>query len=374
MPDYRIISADDHVFEPGDLWTSGIEPKFRDRAPHIARVDDGDFWVCDDYKGIGAFAGSQPGRRFDAPEKLTNAELIENVRPGGYIPEEHVKDMDLDGVDVSIVYPTAGLQMYSLRDGELLSAIFRTYNDWVAEFCSASPRRLKGVAMLNIDDVEEGVTELERCAQMGLVGALIPVYAPLERPYMSPEYEPLWAAAQDLEIPLSLHINTIRPGGPEELHNVTSLRLRATYFCNADFWVRTSLGDMIFGGVFERYPKLRVGSIEMETSWVPHFLFRLDFQYTQMPQRATSIRFEKEMVPSDYFHRNAFLGFSEEPMGIQLREVIGVDNLLWGADYPHPESTFPRSQEILERILAECSEEEKAQIVGGNAARIYHLD
>ena len=143
---------------------------------------------------------------------------------------------------------------------------------------------------------------------------------------------------------------------------------------NIDHWVRMSLSHMIFSGVFERYPDLRVGSIEMELSWAPHFLDRLDYNYTQRAIGDTSYRFKGDALPSDFFHSNVFLGFQEDALGIRDRHIIGVDQLLWGSDYPHVESTFPRSQQIIEKILADCTEEEKAKIAGGNAARLYNLD
>ena len=157
------------------------------------------------------------------------------MRPGGYIPEEHIKDMDIDGIDVSIVYPTTGLGLYSVPDADLLTSLSRTYNDWVGEFCSAVPRRLKGIAMLNVDDVQEAVKALERCAKMGFVGAMITVFPVEERSYDKPEYEPLWAAAQDLEMPLSLHINTNRPAAGQV--SATS-GTTAAYMTNVDHWVR----------------------------------------------------------------------------------------------------------------------------------------
>ena len=156
MAGYRIVSADDHVFEPADLWTSRMEPKFRDRAPHVVRreEDHSDWWYCDGAKGVsGGSGGSQAGARFDQPETLSFAGSFEDIYPGGYIPEEHIKDMDTDGLDVSILYPTEGLFLFHVQDSELLNAIFRTYNDWIAEHCSSFPRRLKGIGMLNIDDV-----------------------------------------------------------------------------------------------------------------------------------------------------------------------------------------------------------------------------
>jgi predicted TIM-barrel fold metal-dependent hydrolase len=188
-----------------------------------------------------------------------------------------------------------------------------------------------------------------------------------------PAYEPLWAAAEDLEIPLGLHIATNRPGiGQEFGVGEQADRVSSAFLANADHWIRMSLGHMVFSGVFERHPKLQIGSVEMELSWIPHFLDRIDYTYTQRVQQ-DRYRFQEAMLPSDYLHRNVFYGFQEDGLGIKLRDLIGVDNLLWGSDYPHVESTFPRTQQILGEILAECTEEEKAKIAGGNAARIYHL-
>ena len=174
-------------------------------------------------------------------------------------------------------------------------------------------------------------------------------------------------------MPLSLHLNTNRPGHDQQMVDIDTNT--ATFMSNVDHWVRMSLGYMIFSGVFERYPKLQVGSVEMELSWVPHFLDRIDFNYTQREQELLQgYRFKEGALPSDFFHNNVFLGFQEDAMGIRDRHIIGVDQLQWGADYPHVESTFPRSQQILEEILVDCTEEEKAKISGGNAARVYGLD
>ena len=375
MAKHRIISSDDHIFEPPDLWTNRIEAEFRDRAPRIFRreEDNTDHWICDGVKGtpVGGSGGDQSGVRFEDPDKLNIGGIFENVRRGGYIPDEHLKDMDIDGIDVSIMYPTAGLSLYSsVRDGELLNAVFSTYNDWIADFCGTYPHRLKGIAMLNIDEVQVGVKEMERCANLGLVGAMITVYPPEDRAYDSPEYEPLWAAAQDLQMPLSLHITTNRAGTITDNNE----EFGAAFFTNVDHWVRMSLSHMIFSGVFERYPRLQAGSIEMELGWAPHFLDRLDYNYTQRPKTGKWHTFKEDMMPSDYFHRNVFLGFQEDALGMRDRHIIGVDNLLWGSDYPHAEGTFPYSRQVLEEILADCTEEEKAKIAGGNAKRIYRVN
>ena len=374
MPSYRIISSDNHVFEPVNLWTSRAESKFKDRVPYVESLEEGDWWFCDGRKVLDLSPGTQVGLRFEEPDKLTREHRIDEVRPGGYIPEEHVKDMDIDGIDVSIVYPTVGLLLYTcVPDSELLSSTFRVYNDWVGEFCSAVPKRLKGIAMLNLDDVPEGVKELERCAKMGFVGAMIPVHPPEERSYDKPEYDPLWAAAQDLGIPLSLHIDSNRPSSGQQFFD-RALATSAS-IANADHWVRMSLANIIFSGAFERYPKLQVGSVEQELSWVPHFLDRIDYTYTQRVQSVSQeYRFKEGALPSDFYRNNVFLGFQEDALGIRLRDIIGVDNLLWGGDYPHVESTFPRSREIIEEILADCTEEERTKIASGNSIRVYRLD
>ena len=279
MSSYRVLSSDNHVFEPVDLWTSRGESKFKDRLPHVESLEEGDWWICDGRKLIGFGGSSQAGVRFEEPEKLSREARIDQVHPGGYIPEEHVKDMDIDGIDVSIVYPTVGLVFYTVvPDSELLTSLCSTYNDWVGEFCGTFPKRLKGIAMLNLDDVQQGVKELERCAKMGFAGAMTTVYPPEARPYDKPEYEPLWAAAQDLGMPLSLHVGTRRLSGDSADSG------RPASLINRDHWVRMSLADIIISGVFERYPKLQVGSVEQDLSWAPHFLDRLDYAYTQLAQ------------------------------------------------------------------------------------------
>ncbi len=374
MAAYQLISSDSHVYEPQDLWTTRIESIFKDRAPRIISREDGDWWYCDSRKVAGTGAGSQTGRRFENPDELSRTDRFEHVRQGGYIPEARIKDMDLDGVAAEVVYPTIGFLLYNMvADSQLLTACFRAYNDWLAEFCNAYPDRLKGVALINLDDVQEGVTELQRARKIGLVGALMTAYPWIDRPFSSPEYNPFWTAAQDLDMPLGMHIATYRPG-PDQLHGFQDVdKLSPAFLANADHWVRMSLADMIFSGVFERYPRLQVGTVEQELSWIPHFLDRIDYTYTQRARRSYWHRFKGDMLPSDFFHRNVFCSFQEDALGIRDRASIGVDNLMWGSDYPHQESTWPKSRQILDKILEGVPEEEKVKIAGANVARVYHF-
>jgi predicted TIM-barrel fold metal-dependent hydrolase len=219
--------------------------------------------------------------------------------------------------------------------------------------------------------VGEAVRELERVRTLGLAGGMITVAPPEERSYDHPMYEPFWAAAQDLDAPISLHIDTNRPA-PHVVaeSNRTS---RAALLATADYWVRVALGHLVLEGVFERYPRLRVGSAEHELAWVPYFLDRLDYTYTQRARRTHWHRYQTDARPSDFFRRNVFLSFQEDAMGIRDRALIGVDLLLWGSDYPHTESTFPRSRIILERILDGVPPEEQRRITRSNVARLYRF-
>lgn len=374
---HRIISSDDHIFEPPELWTDRINSgEFKDRIPYVKRIEDGsDWWFCDGNKLSSAFSATQAGVRFQDPDSLTikgSDTNYDNVIVGSYDPVEHLKDMDIDGVDVGIIYPTIGLFLYGIPDGRLLNTLASTYNDWLADFCATDPKRLKGIAMINVDDVQLGIKELERCAKLECFpGAMISVYPQEANSYDNPMYEPLWAAANEMEIPLSLHVGTNRPGPGQEFQDLETVR--PAFTANTDHWARVSVAHMIFSGIFERYPKLQVGIIEVELSWVPHFLDRMDYVYKERPREWAPYRFKGDTMPSDFFHSNVFMSFQEDAVGIRLRDIIGVDNLVWGADYPHPEGTWPRSREILAEILEDCSEEEKAKIVGQNAAKLYKL-
>ena len=373
MSDYKLISSDSHIVEPPDLWTERIAPKFKDRAPYLVAEEDTDQWYVDGNHKFGAVGvAGQAGQRFEDASKLSLDGRFElSVPRGGYDPHAHVKDMDVDHVAGGVLYPSEGLFTWGIPDSDLLSAVFRAYNDWLADFCNPYPDRLKGIAMVNLDDVSEGIGELQRCAKMGMPGAMIAT-TPLEHRYDNPIYEPFWAAAQGLNMPLSLHIGCIR--AKEWLAESRAEQLNRDPVAFSSMRVHTvqsSLAAIIFGGVFERYPKLRVGAVEFEVSWVPYFLNRMDDTYKHRVAGYSGHRFKGDALPSAFWRSNAFGGFQEDALGMQLRHIIGVDNLLWGSDYPHGESTFPKSREIMERILEGVPEDEQAKVAGGNCARLY---
>lgn len=368
----RIISSDDHVFEPPDVWTTRLDKKYRDRAPHVVREPEADWWVCEGQRLMSLGPATQTGLRFENPEKIKFTGQLENVREGSYIPAERIKDFDLDGVEIGVAYPSVGLSFYNLKDSALLTALLKTYNDWVAEFASAYPKRIKAVGLLNVDDVPSAAAELRRIKQLGLVGAMISTFPHEDRGYHLPDYEPLWAAAEETGMPLGLHFGTNRPGPGQQFDQ--PLKIRPSFVANVDHWVRVSIADMIFSGVFERHPGLIVGSVEQEVAWAPHFIERMDYTYKYRPRKEGRYRFkDPNVAPSDYFHRNCFISFQQDAIGVEMRQYIGVDNLLWGSDYPHIESTFPKTRQIIQETFRGCTQDEVERMVCKNALRVYHL-
>src|SRR5262249_666858 len=174
-----------------------IDRAFRDRAPRMVRIDGADQLVVEAdqvLSGIGLI--SNAGARFDAPETISGLGRFEDVHRGGYDPQQHLPAIRLAGVAGEVLYPSQGLFYFKVADSALMSAIFRAYNDWLAEFCSTDPARLKGIAMINLDDVQEGTLELERAAKRGFAGAMITEYPLEHRRYDQPEDDAFWAAAE----------------------------------------------------------------------------------------------------------------------------------------------------------------------------------
>jgi predicted TIM-barrel fold metal-dependent hydrolase len=372
-----LISSDSHIIEPPDLW-AGRGGDLEDRLPRVVAGDDGDWWYVDGYKTM-SFLGIQTGDRFekDSHDLRTSGAFAE-VRPAVKDPRRYLEENELDGVWGSVLYPSQGLVLYGVPVADVITVSMKAYNDWLAEFCSEDPNRLKGVAMVNVDDIADATAELHRIRAMGLCGALITIAPPSWQPYRSPDYDQFWAVAQDLDIPLSFHVATER-GDPRVGPDAFRLNVKdvpPSMFVNSDFQVRQTLAELIFSGVFERFPRLRVGSIEHELGWIPFFLQRLDYTYTDRPARGPDWRRfnDPDALPSSFFRSNVFASFQEDPHGMRLRDVCGVETLMWGSDYPHTESTFPRSREILSEILAEVTPAEAVQIASTNCADLYGFD
>jgi predicted TIM-barrel fold metal-dependent hydrolase len=365
LENLRLVSADSHVVEPGDVWTTRMECRWGDRIPRVVVGHGGQpgaFFVCEDVPpfGIAAFSGADV-----APEELPAhfTKGYERVRPGGWDPTARLRDQERDGVVAEVVYPSLALQLFRIRDAAFQAATFRAYNDWLATFCSAAPERLAGIALVPLHDVAQGVAELERAAGLGLRGAMIWSSAPDDRPYSEASYEPFWAAAEAARLPLSLHLGT----GAVPLGGTAGMLAVAYMFTHHA--AQRSISQMIFGGVFERHPGLRIVSVENDIGWIPHYLDRLDHAGEKFRAFHPHLR----LRPSEYFRRQVAATFQEDRIGIRLRDAVGRESLLWASDYPHTDSTWPRSREVIARDFVDVPATELGPIVCDNAARLYGL-
>ncbi len=374
-----VISSDSHIVEPPDLYTQRMPSKLLGRAPLIKRYTtqegkEADAWFLGDVQVATLGAVTQAGRRFEDARGLDFVSIWEDVREGAYQPEAMLAELELDGIWGAVVQPSQGLFWYHLEDSELLSGICSAYNSWIAEFCRANPQRLRGIGMINVDDPQAAGVELERCAKLGLAGAFVPVTPLPGRPYRDLMYEPLWAAAQEYQMPLLLHLATQRANVPGceisfSFSTFTPAGLRPTQ----DYWVRYALTDIIFAGVCERYPRIKIGSVEHEISWAPHWLKQMDFTSVNRPVYA-NYKSKEGLLPSDYWFRNMFAVFQEDEVGVELRHRIGLDNMLWGNDFPHSESTWPKSMEFLDTMFVGVPDNERRQLTYDNAVSLFCFD
>ena len=368
MVDFAVISSDSHVMEPAGLWQTRLDAAWRDQAPRVVKNEDGPGFSfvapgLPRQPVAGAFAAGKSGDDFK--EHLENAGY-ESAHPGGWDPAARLEAQATDGVEAEVLYTTLGMRLYRLKDAELQRRCFAAFNDWLVEYCAYAPKRLLGIAAISLWDVEAGVAELERCAKLGLRGGMIWGCPPPDRPYHCDLYDPLWAAAQDLGLPLSLHIVTGM--GEESRVEFSDAPMR---YMNLIHEVQRSLSDIVLGGVLERFPKLQIVSAESDTGWLPHFMQRLDRGNEKF---GALLGNRLKMKPSDYVRRQVWATFLDDVIGAAFFESHGEDTFMWGSDFPHSDSTWPDSRRVIEKNLAGIPEVVARKVVCENAAKLYGID
>lgn len=367
MAALRVISADSHMMEPADLWTSRLDKKFQDRAPKVIQnpKKPGYLFVA---PGINPFpvAGGFGSGRSGEELKEHMSKGYEAARPSGWDPAERLKDQDIDGVQAEVLYTTLGMPLFQMDDADLQRACFRIYNDWVAEFISHNPKRLHAIALISLEDIQDGVKELERCAKQGLKGAMIWGSPPADKPYSSRVYDPFWQAAADLHMPLSLHVITGK--SKESQINFDEI---ASLYMNLIHEVQRSLTSLIFGGVLERFPKLMIVSAENDIGWFPHYMYRLDHAYDKFQ---AMLKVPLPMKPSEYIRRQLWGTFQDDAVGPATYKLFGADNYMWASDFPHTDSTWPNSLKVIEHDFAGVPADVTNKILFENAAKLYRID
>lgn len=363
----RLISADSHFVEPPEMWAERIDPEYKDRAPHVVRDvggRKGQFIVCE------GMAPSAVGRAFGAgvrPEDLPR--LLEEGFDGApdYVrdPTARLEAQDQDGVVAEVLYATYGLDLFALEDDGLRNACFRAYNDWVADYCNVHPDRLIGVALIALDDIDEGVRELRRVVDLGFQGAMIWTEPPADRPYSHPDYDPFWDVAQECDVKLSLHSLTSRRA------DAAKRRADVVYEGFIIYQeIGRTLADFILHGVLERYPRLRIISAENEIGWMPFHLWRMDMLHEKLHHAAPT---KLSLKPSEYFERQVFATFIEDTFLDSTIKHINHRNILWSNDFPHVASTWPESRKFIETELRAVSEDALEDVLHNNTAKLYNI-
>lgn len=369
---FKLVSADSHVIEPPDLWTSRVDRKYVDRAPRIIRGETSDLFVCEgaltEKMGIGLLATARKWKEPKGWDEYNHRGRFAEVCKGGYDPEFRLKLLEPEGVEAELLYTSLGLNLYSLPDLELQLACFKAFNDWMAEFCSAAPTRLFGVAMIPTEPVDVALTELQRCAHMGFRGAMMSIAQEPGRGYDHPMWEPVWSAFEELGLPLSLHVVGSKKNFVMSDNILTDISLAFTP-------TMYTLSTMIFAGIFDRHPGFKVISVENDASWAAAMLQRMDDHlehdrgWAKFANGITSGR-----TPSRIFHEHVACTFMRDPTAIFNRYRIGINSLMWGADYPHFDGAWPDCfEQLAANFVDGIPQAEQRKIGRGNVIDFYRL-
>ncbi|ATE66521.1 amidohydrolase family protein [Rhizorhabdus dicambivorans] len=366
--DWRIISSDSHVVEHCDLWQTRVAQKYRDRAPRLVSEADTDRLVCEDVAmpPIGFMAGAYRSNK----DVKREGRWETDVPSIGYDPDARLKAIDADGVYGEVLFPTLGLIFFTLDDLDFKWALFRAYNDWIAEFCKAHPNRYKGIALVAHDDVELAAQEIRRVHKLGLSGFMLAtVQGEAYQPYSSKHYYPMWQAAVECNMPAHFHSATSRD--KRNSFNNAKGRDPIWSLLRVDRIQRPLLG-MLMGGTFDAFPDLLFVSAENEVSWAPLMLESADFEF----HRHRGIEYQgfdtrSDHPPSYYWQRNVKAAFMRDHVVARFHDMIGTETLMFQTDFPHSVSTFPNTQAFVQKLLAGVDPVARDKMLYQNAADLY---
>jgi predicted TIM-barrel fold metal-dependent hydrolase len=346
----RIISADSHML----VTDEGI----------LAHLPSGHHEVFRQLQGPPAPTAAEP------EQSAGEVKLPAAGRLGEWDPVERLKDMDIDGVDAEVLYTdtAAGSRYYQLPADSCLS-VFQALNTAALEFASVDPKRLLPVYLLPLHDMDAAIAEAERIANGGGRAVQIPLYptAAKLKPYYDPGYDRLWSALEACQLPVSLHV--VPPTGVGLGRDPTPAR--GIFQSVPPIFMALPMTELIVSGVFSRHPGLHVIMVESGLAWIPFMLDRLDRVYHKSRWKDRGMPLDE--LPSYYWHHNMGATFEEDELGLELRHHIGVDNMFWATDYPHPDSTWPESQRVVSEQFASCDEQERSKMICDNSARLYQI-
>ncbi len=388
MPDFKLISADSHLVEPPGAFER-VRKEYGDRAPRIVKdppgVTPGMWLVTEGMAPIGVshfFIGlvmeKPEGVSNMSPDAFEVAEFNARFRyedyPEGWEPSARTRAEDRDGVEAEILYASPSRFFYGLTDAPFQHAILHSYNLWLHEFCSADPKRLIGVPLLGILDMEQTVRDIHEYRKLGFRVAQIPTGIK-DSGYYDPIYEPMWRAAAETGLVLTVHTTTTQGvqrthfEGPRE-HDPRTATLGHANGQNAGL---RFISNLIFSGVFDRHPELKVVLAEFDIGWVGHVYQLANYQFDRSSSYDRDRNIHKRPI-TDYLDGNVYWTFQDDRAGALTTEIYGANNYLWASDFPHGVTTWPYSQKTLDSNFRGINPAVKRRIGRENAVKVFGLD
>jgi predicted TIM-barrel fold metal-dependent hydrolase len=393
MLDFKLISVDEHVNEHPAAWERA-QREFGDRAPHVVENPPGvgkGLWIIAENLPPVQSAYFALGHVVEKPEGITHTTVMEDREkfrkmisdfndnfhyedyPAGWEPSARLKDMDRDGLEAGVFFSSPTRYNYTQTDAKLQRSIFRSYNAWLLDFCGYNPKRLIPMPLISILDVDLAVADMKEYAKAGCHAVQLPSTI-TGSGYYEPIYEPLWATAQELGLVLAIHSGTGQGQKRKRVEGPREGDVRARVIdMNRPLPAVSFISNLIFSGVFDRYPKLRVVCTEFDAGWVGAMIERLDYAFgresTYDPERNIN-----KLQPSQYIRNNIFFSIEDDRAGVLTTPIYGEDNFLFGTDYPHHVTSFPYSREVLEKNSQGFSQNLMRKLGRENAIRAYNLD
>ncbi len=395
---YNLVSGDSHVdmsWLPGDLFVQNSLRGLRDRMPRISETDEGMRWMVGDQVlgvagGVGFSFLPTLKNKFRRMDKMIEMGFLDGMAEGKYHPTDpdlRFKDMTLDGVDAEVLYgmTSAGIR---IKDEEIVAATFSVYNDWVADFCQTRPGRWYALACIPVHDPRAAAKELRRVAGLGLRGSDLYVGGTVKPIYVRDGYwDPLWEAAAETQMPISFHVGG--GGGMQVQPLVKDMDFSSSYLAetpdqNLLAYSGTSttllqlagsewLVSIILSGACQRFPDFQFVLGECGAGWIPFITERMDIVYTGS---LLDEKFDPPLTlkPSEYWYRQGATTFQEDPCVGHMADYIGVNNLIWGSDYPHPDGLWPDSREVIQDTMGQLDKETLRKITCENAVKRYRME
>ena len=385
---YLMVSCDNHANEPLDWASARVEKKYLDRIPHIKTDADGTQWLISE--GWPAQMVKSPSARRDLLPDLESFEAFEVMAPytdkmededvlrqaAGRTLEQRIKDRESQGTDAEIIFPQKGTLAFATPDANFQGVMCRAWNRWAKEFFASDFDRSLPMALIAVGELDTAMKEIEWAAQNGFHGLLLPnrpVFNrhsdprhPLE--YNDKSFEPMWTLIQETGLPITFHVSTGQD--PRAVHGKGAAITQ--YVCHSMNTTSEPMVQMVSSGVFERFPKIMLATIESGIGWVPWCVQQMDHAYRAHHMWVRPVIPEP---PSFYYHRNCFATFMEEPEMVPVAVDLGFESsMLWSSDYPHHEGVYPHTAASIQRQMGRLTETQREKILGGNAAKLFKID